>query len=171
MKPAAVAPIAALLTGLIVTLAGVRADAKIQKGDAFPFVSLPALEGTGRVDLAKYKGKTVLVDLWASWCGPCKDELPFLNALAKKHKDLVVIAVNLDDKKDDAHAFLKAHPVQLSLAFDGEKKVLVEKVDVEALPTSFLIDKKGVVAARHESFGPADASEIEAEVAALLKRK
>ena len=160
-----------LILALVVsTLSVTNAAAKIAKGDVFPLVSLPALDGNGSVDLAKYKGKVVLVDLWASWCAPCKIELPFLNQLAKAHKDLAVIAVNLDDTRTDANEFLKTHPVQIPLAYDGEKKVLVDKAAIEALPTSFLIDKKGRIFERHESFSETDGKKIEAEVALLLKK-
>ncbi len=160
-----------LMLALVVsTLFVTAAQAKLGKGDVFPFVTLPALDGKGSIDLAKYKGKVVIVDLWASWCAPCKLELPFLNQLVKTHKGLMVIGVNLDDTRAEANAFLTEHPLEIPLAYDGEKKILVDKAVVEALPTSFLIDKKGRIFERHESFSESDGKKIEAEVALLSKK-
>ncbi len=148
------------------------AEAKLKKGDVFPVVSLPTLNGKGSIDLAKYKGKVVIIDFWASWCEPCKIELPYLNKLAQKNKgkDFVVIGVNLDEKKADAMAFLKAHPVQLPMAYDGDKKTLVEKAEIEVMPTSFIIDKNGVIADRHEAFRSGDEAKIEKLVSELMKK-
>lgn len=162
----------ALVLPLLILTVTATAQAKLKKGDAFPFTSLPALHGKGAVDLTKYKGKVVIVDFWASWCEPCKIELPYLNNLAKKYKgkDLVIVGVNLDEKQADALAFLKEHPVQLPLAYDGAKKVLAEKAEIEVMPTSFIVDKKGVIAERHQAFREGDGEKIEKEVMALLKK-
>ena len=160
-----------VLPALVFALSA-TAQAKLKKGDAFPFTSLPALNGKGSIDLAKYKGKVVIVDFWASWCEPCKIELPYLNGLAKKYqgKDVVIVGVNLDEKQADALTFLKAHPVQLPLAYDGVKKVLAEKAEIEVMPTSFIIDKKGIISERHQAFRDGDGEKIEKEVAELLKK-
>ncbi len=164
--------IARLVLPVIALTLTATAEAKLKKGDAFPFASLPALNGKGTVDMTKYKGKVVIVDFWASWCEPCKIELPYLNNLAKKYKgkDVVIVGVNLDEKQADALTFLKAHPVQLPLAYDGAKKVLAEKAEIEVMPTSFIIDKNGVIAERHQAFREGDGEKIEKEVAELLKK-
>jgi thiol-disulfide isomerase/thioredoxin len=161
-----------VLTFSFSILMSATAEAKLKKGDQFPTPVLPALNGKGSIDLAKYKGKVVIVDFWASWCEPCKIELPYLNGLNKKYKgkNVVIIGVNLDEKQGDAVAFLKDHPVQLPLAYDGAKKVLAEKAEIEVMPTSFIIDKNGVIAERHQAFREGDGAKIEQEVAALLKK-
>lgn len=135
-------------------------------------ISVPSLNGKGTLDLSKYKGKVVIVDFWASWCEPCKIELPYLNGLAKKMagKNVVILGVNMDEKKADAASFLKDHPVQLPLGYDGDKKVLAGKVDIETMPTSFIIGKDGKIADRHEAFREGDGAKIEATVNELLKK-
>lgn len=160
--------LALALTSLILTS---TAEAKMKKGDAFPMVSLPALNGKGSIDLSKYKGKVVIVDFWASWCEPCKVELPWLNSYAKKNKDVVIIGVNMDEKQSDAQSFLKDHPVQLPLAYDGAKKTLADKVEIETMPTSFIIGKDGKIAERHAAFHEGDGEKIAKEVEALQKAK
>ena len=159
---------------LVIFCFSLPALGKIKKGDAFPAGAIPALTGKGTVEPAKNKGKVVIVDFWASWCEPCKVELPALNALYKKYKSrgLVVIGVNLDEKKADALGFLKEHPVQIPLGYDGgEKKVLAEQAEIEVMPTSFIVDKKGIVSERHQAFRDGDAKKIEALVVKLLKEK
>lgn len=139
----------------------------------FPKVSLPALNGKGTVNPTSMKGKVVIVDFWASWCEPCKVELPFLNSLYKKYKDkgLVVIGVNMDEKVEDAKAFLKDNPVQVPLAYDGAKQVLAKEKNIEKMPTSFILDKNGKEAVRHEAFHAGDEKAFEDHVVQLLKEK
>lgn len=159
---------------LILLCSPLAAQAKIKAGDVFPAGAVPSLDGKGTVEPAKMKGKVVIVDFWASWCEPCKIELPALNALYKKYKSkgLVVVGVNLDEKKTDAQAFLKDHPVDFPLAWDGgDKKVLAEKASIETMPTSFIVDKKGVISVRHAAFREGDEKKIEAEIVKLLKGK
>jgi thiol-disulfide isomerase/thioredoxin len=155
-------------------LAGTNpAMAKLKEGAPFPKGVVPTLDGKGKVDITSLKGKVVIVDFWASWCEPCKIELPALNEMYKKYKSkgLVVIGVNMDEKKADAQAFLKEHPVQVPLAYDGDKQVLAKQIEIDKMPTSFIIDKKGKVAVRHEAFREGDAEKIEQEVKKLLAGK
>jgi thiol-disulfide isomerase/thioredoxin len=155
---------------LFASLVAGTAEAKLKKGDTFPSDSVPTLDGKGKLDISKYKGKVVIVDFWASWCEPCKIELPALNALQKKYKDkLVVVGVNLDEKKADANTFLKSHPVQLTLGYDGDKQVLAKKAEIETMPTSFIVDKNGVIQVRHQGFREDDAAKIEKEIKELMK--
>jgi cytochrome c biogenesis protein CcmG/thiol:disulfide interchange protein DsbE len=161
--------------GLVIgLLAGTTpAMAKLKEGAAFPKGVVPTLDGKGKVDISSMKGKVVIVDFWASWCEPCKIELPALNEMYKKYKSkgLVVVGVNMDEKKADALAFLKEHPVQVQLAYDGEKKVLAEQIEIDKMPTSFIVDKHGKVAVRHEAFRDGDAAKIEEEIKKLLAGK
>lgn len=148
------------------------AEAKLKKGDAFPTDVVPTLDGKGKLDISKYKGKVVIVDFWAQWCEPCQKELPALSALQKKYKDkLVVIGMNLDEPKDKAAAvkFVKDHKAQVTLGYDGEKQLLAKKAEIETMPTSFIVDKNGVIAVRHEGYREEDAKKIEDHVKELLK--
>jgi cytochrome c biogenesis protein CcmG/thiol:disulfide interchange protein DsbE len=160
----------ALLGVLVLSLS---AQAKLKEGDAFPSPKLPVLNNKGTLDLASYKGKVVIVDFWASWCEPCKVELPALNDFYKKYKakGLVVVGVNMDENSEDAKAFLKDHPVQVPLAYDGKAQVLAKQLDIDKMPTSFILDKSGKIAERHEAFREGDAKKMEAEVIKLLGAK
>lgn len=106
-------------------------------GDIFP--SMPAGAGVPEV-----KGKVVLVDFWASWCAPCKRSFPELQNLYEKYRarGLVVIAINEDDDPEAMQRFLKDRSVSFAVFFDKDH-VLVQKANVDAMPTSILVDRDG----------------------------
>jgi thiol-disulfide isomerase/thioredoxin len=153
---------AGLLLGTTIAFAG-----PLQKGDAFPDLTKFGLEGS----LPETKGKVVLVDFFASWCGPCKESFPAMDALQKKYgnKGLVVIAVNLDKNKADMDDFVKAHPTSFTIMRDAANK-LVSQVKIPTMPSSFLLDKDGKVHAMHRGFkGEESIKEYSAEIESLLK--
>ena len=79
--------------------------ADVAKGPA-PDFTLKSTAGQN-VKLSDFKGKVVLINMWASWCGPCRQEMPILDKLAKDNKDLVVLGVNQDEEASERDAFLK----------------------------------------------------------------
>lgn len=155
--------LAALLLGLnLATAAG-----PVKEGDAFPDLSKFGLEGT----LPDTKGKVVLVDFFASWCGPCKESFPAMNDLQKKfgEKGFVILAINLDKKKSDMDDFVKAHPANFVIVRDGENK-LVKEVKIATMPSSFVLDKDGKVKSAHHGFkGAESVKKYTEEIEALLK--
>ena len=162
----------ALALGLAI-ITSLSAQAKVKEGSAFPTAKLPMLQGSGTMDLNTLKGKVVIYDFWASWCEPCKIELPALNKMYKKYKaqGLVVIGINMDEKPDDARAFLKEHPITVPLLADGKAQVLAKQLEIDKMPTSFIVGKDGKVAERHEAYREGDDKKIEAQIKALLAKK
>src|SRR4051812_16001142 len=81
-----------------------------------------AADTAGALDLARYRGKVVLVDFWASWCEPCRHSFPWLNAMQAKYADrgLVVIGVNVDRERADADRFLRDVPAKFQIVYDPE---------------------------------------------------
>lgn len=163
---------AAVCIGLGISLSANNAHAegklKIKEGDEFPIIKVSQFAGKGKVDMAKkLKGKVVIVDFWASWCEPCKIELPALAKLHKKYKGkLVVIGVNVDDNMNDAKSFLKDHPVAFDLVHDKGQKVSQE-LGIQKMPTSFILSE-GKVVKVHEAFRAGDDKKIDAEVKKIL---
>jgi thiol-disulfide isomerase/thioredoxin len=156
------AGLSALLLAAVVALAG-----PLKQGDAFPDLSTFGLEGA----LPELKGKVVLVDFFASWCGPCKDSFPAMQELHRKYggKDFVILAINLDKKKSDMDDFLKKHPADFAIVRDGANK-LVAEVKIPTMPTSFLLDRTGKVHAVHRGFkGEETRKKYAEEIEALLK--
>jgi thiol-disulfide isomerase/thioredoxin len=120
----------------------------MQSGDRAPAFALPAIEQGGvlghKVTLASETGKIVVLDFWATWCKPCLASLPRLDALAKRHRDVVVIAINLDDPKEARELFDAQHYQMLLLADDGETRV---RYGVSGIPHTVVIDRDGMVRA------------------------
>lgn len=150
------------------SLAGpLAAKADIKVGDPFPKLADCKLEG----DLPdQSKDRVVLIDFWASWCGPCKESFPVMEELQKTYgpRGLRVIAVNVDEKRSDMEHFLKDHPVGFTVARDA-RQVLVEKADIGTMPSSFILDSSGKVRFAHSGFhGGETKKEYEHEIESLL---
>lgn len=122
-----------------------------------------------RIDLASLKGKVVLVDFWATWCGPCKDELPVLQRLQQKYAKhgLVIIAVSVDSDAANARAFIKKMGLTLRIILDLEH-VLADRYQPAKMPSSYIVDRAGRVRHVHAGFKKGDAKTIEAEIRNLL---
>ena len=120
--------------------------------------------------LEAYAGKVVLLDFWASWCSPCLQSFPWMNELQQEHggEGLVVLAVNLDQDRKLADAFLGKTPAKFRVEYDPAGTV-ARQFDVQAMPTSFLIDRHGKVRARHAGFKEKHRAEREQQIAQLLK--
>lgn len=123
-----------------------------------------------KFDLSQYKNKVVYLDFWASWCGPCRKSFPWLNEIEEKYKKqgLVVIGVNLDTELPLAKQFLKEVPANFRVFSDPDGK-LAEKYKLIGMPSSFVIDGKGVVRHRHVGFKKNKTDEYEKSIESLLK--
>jgi thiol-disulfide isomerase/thioredoxin len=113
------------------------------KGRTAPVFSLPLFEG-GTFQLDKLRGKPVVLSFWASWCGPCRFELPELSRIRSLYPDVAFVAVNVDREKKDAERFLSRVQFSLPIAWDNQAEVLGE-YSVISMPTMFLIDGNGTV--------------------------
>jgi len=156
-----------LIVIIALLLSGLAAGAAVQEGGRLPDLTKMGLKGT----LPATAGKVVLVDFWASWCGPCKQSFPALERLHEKYgkRGLVIVAVSVDEDADAMQEFLDAHPVSFAVVHDAQQR-LVEATEVEAMPTSFLIGKDGKVAVVHTGFkGDETEEQIAIEIEGLLK--
>jgi peroxiredoxin len=148
---------------LLLMLFGVREG---QRAEDFELRDL-----AGRVvKLSSLRGKVVLVDFWASWCGPCKKELPMLADMAKRlrARGVEVLAVNVDKRRENAEAFLRASGAQLTVLLDPDE-IVVKKYEPPKMPSSFVIDKKGLVRHVNASYQPGDEKKIEEQLVELAK--
>ena len=115
------------------------------------------------------KDKIIYLDFWASWCVPCRQSFPWMNTLHKKYSDrgLVVIAVNLDENRQDAQQFLKELPAEFQVIYDPEGK-LAEIYNVQGMPSSYLFDRNGKLVSTHIGFKNRDADALQSSIASLL---
>ena len=141
----------------------------LDAGTKMPALALTDL--TGKPIAAKdLAGKVVIIDFWASWCAPCKQELPALEALYKKYKaqGLVVIGVSVDNELANATALAKSLKLSFPSTHDA-KHAVADQFDPPRMPSSYVIDQKGIVRHVHEGFRAGDEAAIEREIRTLLK--
>lgn len=139
----------------------------VNTGEQFPDLKGYELEGA----VPDLKGKVVLVDFFASWCGPCRQSFPVMEELQAKYKDkgLVILAVNVDRKRIDMERFVKKEGATFPVVRDAASK-LISEVKVPTMPTSFLVDRHGKVAAVHTGFhGDETKAKYISEIESLLK--
>ena len=142
----------------------------LEPGAPIPELTMTALEGARPVTLADLRGQVVYVDFWASWCVPCRLSMPALDGIYRKNKSrgFAVLGVNKDASVADARRFLSRVPVSFDLVQDAGDAA-ARGFDVKAMPSGYLVDRKGVVRSVHRGFTADTAATIEREVEALLK--
>lgn len=116
-------------------------------GTAAPDFTLKDLNGKS-VSLKDFKGRPVMVNFWASWCGPCKVEMPDMQAAQEelgKGAGFVILAINLGENKSTAEGFLTQNKFDFLALLDRDRSVAQNKYRLIGLPTSFFIDKQGVI--------------------------
>jgi peroxiredoxin len=159
----AAASLAAMLLSTLAGAAGPAAPA--------PAFSLPARSGKA-VALAELKGQVVMLNFWASWCGPCRKELPLLESMYKRYskQGFTLLGVNVEAETADAEAALNklAVPLTFPILWDKESKVS-QLYNVSAMPSSVFIDRKGNVRYVHRGFKEGDENEYLNQIRALLK--
>ncbi len=123
------------------------------------------------VQLDDYLGRVVYVDFWASWCPPCIKSFPFMNALHAQYQaqGLTVIAVNLDDNPEDVAHFLRRHHADFMVAFDNHHRDCARHFAVQAMPSSYLLDKQGNVRYVHLGFKKNETESVQATLKQLLE--
>lgn len=116
-------------------------------------------------NLADYEGKVVYLDFWASWCTPCRASFPFMADIAGMHGDeLAIVAVNVDEQRADALAFLEDYDTPFDVVFDHAGQ-LATQYTVPGMPTSFLFDRSGTLIGSHVGFRKKDMEDIRAWIA------
>jgi peroxiredoxin len=156
--------------GLCLGLAAVAGTASaLDSGARAPELGLTDLSGKP-VNAASLAGKVVIVDFWATWCAPCKESMPVLEKLYQKYRGqgLVVVGVSVDEDAANVGPFIQKLKVSFPIAHDKGHKV-ADRFKPPKMPSSYVIDRKGIVRHVHEGFHAKDAAAFDAEVAALLK--
>jgi len=162
------------LVGIVkgVALAAVFASAALATSSS----PAPGFQLSGRggqtIDLSKYKGQVVMINFWASWCVPCRQEMPLLEDIYKKYKPMgfTMLGVNVEPKTQDAEAFLAklSKPVTFPVAWDVDSKVS-KLYKVAGMPTTVFIDRKGNVREIHKSYKTGDENYYLTQIRTLLK--
>lgn len=124
----------------------------------------------GNMRLSEQRGNIVMVNFWASWCGPCREELPEMEALYQEYADLgfEILAVNVDDHPDKANVLLDDIEVSFPVLFDTAGEVS-ELYDVSAMPTTVIIDRDGNQRILHEGYRKGDEVKYKKAIKMLLR--
>lgn len=158
---------ALLLLGIFSSLA--QPAYAVEIGESAPIAQWQT--DTGKIDIAQLKGQVVLLDFWASWCGPCRASFPWMNEMQAKYasKGLKVLAVNLDSNSEDARKFLQQVPAQFQVAYDkqGDSPRLFK---VKGMPTSYIIDRQGKVTQIHSGFNTSQKENLEKQLLMVLEK-
>ena len=136
----------------------------------------PAFQLSGRdgktINLAQFKGQVVMINFWATWCGPCRQEMPLLEDIYKKYKPMgfTMLAVNVEPDSKAAEAWLGklAKPVTFPVAFDVDSKVS-KLYKVETMPSTVLVDRKGNVRVLHRGYKTGDENFYLTQIRSMLK--
>jgi thiol-disulfide isomerase/thioredoxin len=138
-------------------------SAVVEIGKAAPPFKLRNLTG-GQVSLDQFKGKVVLLDFWATWCGPCRISMPLLENLQKEYGDrLALIAINLQDPDNVVRDYVRAQNLHSIVLLD-ESGSVGESYGTDAIPMQVLIDREGIVRDIKTGVTPNTISQLRAEI-------
>jgi thiol-disulfide isomerase/thioredoxin len=154
--------------GLLAAVATAAVAASSDAGPA-PEFALGALNG-GKATLSQYKGQVVMINFWATWCGPCQQEMPLLDQMYKKYKGagFTLLGVNVDKDAPPVKDLLTKKPVSFPVLLDPENKV--SKIyRVNAMPSTVIVDRKGNVRYVHKGYKAGDENEYLDRIRGLIR--
>jgi peroxiredoxin len=162
---------APLITGLLVgLLSSAPSSASLPvAGQEAPDFTLKS--GSGKnLRLRELRGEVVLVNFWATWCGPCRQEMPQLNRLYDQYRQagFTLLGVNIDDSPEAARVLMRKLGVKFPVLFDTDKRVS-RRYDVDAMPATLLIDRDGKVRYVHRGYVAGNEVKYQTQIRELLK--
>jgi peroxiredoxin len=140
-------------------------------GESAPDFTLPRDDGQS-ISLSELRGQVVMINFWASWCGPCRQEMPLLEQIHQRYEPLgfTLLGVNVEENSGDAIAFLEERPVSFPILFDPNNDVS-KLYDVIAMPSTVLIDRQGKVRHLHHGYKPGYENDYQDQVRALVRER
>jgi thiol-disulfide isomerase/thioredoxin len=155
------------LLGVLLFAAPLSARDKTGLGKPAPNFTLSGFSPEETVTLSALKGKVVLVDFWASWCHPCRQLMPRIAEIKARFPDVEVVAISVDTDRDKALTFVRAVEPGLRPVHDSAQTVS-DAYRVERMPSSFLIDKQGVLRFRHDGYSAKALVAVERQLQLLV---
>lgn len=152
----------------VVALIASQAGAVGLKEEA-PDFTLKSLDGAN-LRLEEYRGQVVLINFWASWCGPCRQEMPLLDRLHHRYEDtgFAVLGINVEGLVAPAQEIVDSTNVTFPIVIDDGQKVS-EMYNLEAMPSTFVVDRDGVVRYIHRGYKPGDEAKYVEIVKQLIR--
>lgn len=133
---------------------------------------LPGLLDKQSIDVLGEKNAIVLVDFWASWCGPCRKSLPAYNQIFQEYsaKGFKIFAISMDEIREDAVDFVSGESLSYSLLYDG-KGISADKFDITGMPTSFLLDRNGQIRHSYQGFKLSHVAQLKKDIELMLNEE
>ena len=151
-------------------MVGMNAQASsVKLQSSAPDFTLKSLNG-GNLRLEEYRGQVVLINFWASWCGPCRQEMPVLDRLHQRYEDtgFAVLGVNVEGEERPARELVEKTNVTFPVVIDDGQKVS-ELYDLKAMPSTVVVDRDGVVRYVHRGYKPGDEAKYVEVVKQLIR--
>jgi len=155
---------------MLLLCCGITANASAQATQTMaPDFTLKSITGAN-LKLSELRGKVVLINFWASWCGPCRQEMPVLNELYQHYRplDFTVLGVNVEQNSDNAKSLLKDVSVSFPILFDNNNKVS-KLYNVKGMPSTVLVDRDGNIRYVHMGYQPGTEAEYQSKIRALIR--
>jgi peroxiredoxin len=163
--------LSSMLSAFILSLCSLFLNSQAMAGEVSgpaPAFTLTTLDGK-KVSLSDYKGQVVMINFWASWCGPCRQEMPLLNEIYTSYKKagFVLLGVSVDESADDAKGFLAKTPANFPILHDAGGTV-ADLYKNQAMPSSFFVDRKGNLSHVHKGYKPGEENDYKKVIKKLL---
>ena len=157
------------IAGLLACLVALPLGATVDTNSPAPDFTLSAQSGKP-VALAQFKGQVVMLNFWASWCGPCRQEMPLLDSIYKKYSKLgfTLIGINVEPDSNAANDWLKQTPVTFPILYDTDSKVS-KLYGVSGMPSTVILDRKGTVRMIHRGYKPGDEQDYLSSISSLMR--
>ena len=158
------------LLGIVLLLPMMATAGGTKSGEIAADFTLKSMDGSN-IRLHELRGKVVMVNFWATWCGPCRQEMPLLDELYRRYQKsgFTLIGVNIDNEKGNAIRMAKKLKVSFPVVFDTDKKVS-ERYDVATMPYTLLIDRDGKIQHLHRGYVPGVEKKYDKQIASLVKQ-
>ena len=169
MKTMTKKPLRTLFLASLLCLAGLQPAVAASVSGPAPNFTLKSLSGKN-LKLSEMTGNVVLINFWASWCGPCRQEMPLLNDLHNKYEALgfTVLGVNVEEQSENARGFINDFPVDFPILLDNRNQVS-QMYNVIAMPTTVVVDRDGNMRYLHKGYKPGDEKQYRKMVKELIR--
>jgi peroxiredoxin len=158
-----------LTLGFTIALASTASASTVKVSEQAPDFTLKTLNGPN-LRLEEYRGQVVLINFWASWCGPCRQEMPILDRLHQRYEDtgFAVLGVNVEGDPKPAQKIVDKTNVTFPVLID-EGQAVSELYELEAMPSTVVVDRDGVVRYVHRGYKPGDEAKYVEVVKKLIR--